>query len=126
VTTGGLDVVRDFLDVRDVADAYLALVRSDAEGPINVCSGRATSLRTVASFLVDSATVPIGMARDPSLERALDPPHVVGDPGRLTRMTGWSPRITLEESLEDQLDEWRARAGAPTSRQSVAVARAER
>ena len=42
--TGALDVVRDFLDVRDVADAYLALVRSPAEGAVNVCSGEPTPL----------------------------------------------------------------------------------
>jgi GDP-4-dehydro-6-deoxy-D-mannose reductase len=108
IRTGELGVVRDFLDVRDVADAYLALVHSPAEGIVNVCSGVPTPLRRVLDALVEAAAVPITVERDPALIREHDPPHVVGDPGRLRALTGWSPRIALEQSLADQLAELRA------------------
>jgi GDP-4-dehydro-6-deoxy-D-mannose reductase len=117
--TGRLDAVRDFLDVRDVADAYLALVETDAEGVVNVCSGGATPLSAVAETLVGLATVPVELARDPSLERENDPPSVVGDPARLRSVTGWEPSFTLERSLQDVLEEWRERVRDAEPRAAV-------
>jgi GDP-4-dehydro-6-deoxy-D-mannose reductase len=110
--------VRDFLDVRDVADAYLALVASDtAAGVVNVCSGAATELRVLAALLVEQARVPVAIVRDPTLERGIDPPRVVGDPARLRELTGWRPRVTLEQSVAEMLALARERvpatAGAP-------------
>jgi GDP-4-dehydro-6-deoxy-D-mannose reductase len=106
--TGNLDVVRDFLDVRDVADAYIALVRTpDAAGVVNVCSGEATRLGELAQLFVQAARVEVTLTHDPGLQRPLDPPQVVGDPGRLHDLTGWSPRIELAESVRDLLAEVR-------------------
>jgi GDP-4-dehydro-6-deoxy-D-mannose reductase len=109
--TGRLDVVRDFLDVRDVADAYLALVASGVEGVVNVCSGVGVRLREVAETLVGLSGASISIEHDPTLERDIDPPRVVGDPSRLRELTGWAPSIDLERSLRDVLDEWRRRVG---------------
>jgi nucleoside-diphosphate-sugar epimerase len=67
--TGSLDVVRDFLDVRDVARAHLALLHSDAQGAVNVCSGVATPLRDVVGLLLERARVPIRHAVDAALVR---------------------------------------------------------
>jgi GDP-4-dehydro-6-deoxy-D-mannose reductase len=112
--TGALDVVRDFLDVRDVADAYLALVRSPAEGAVNVCSGEPTPLSLLVDVIVDLATVAIELERDPAQERRVDPPVVVGDPGRLRALTGWAPRVELAASVGELLDECRAARAAAT------------
>lgn len=109
VRTGRLDVERDFLDVRDVADAYLTLVRSPAEGVVNVCSGHGIRLRVLAEKLVGLSTVALAIERDLELERRVDPPAVVGDPSRLRELTGWRPAIALEDSLAEVLADWRAR-----------------
>ncbi|HEY1538608.1 MAG TPA: GDP-mannose 4,6-dehydratase, partial [Solirubrobacteraceae bacterium] len=106
--TGALDVVRDFLDVRDVADAYLALVRSPAEGAVNVCSGEPTPLSRMAEIVIGQAGVPIELERDAALVRGLDPPFVVGDPGRLRTLTDWAPHFELAASVGELLDECRA------------------
>lgn len=111
--TGVLHVVRDFLDVRDVADAYLALVGSPARGAVNVCSGEPTPLARLAELVVAHARVPIELERDPALARRVDPPIVVGDPGRLRGLTGWAPRVELADSVAELLDECRAAAAAP-------------
>jgi GDP-4-dehydro-6-deoxy-D-mannose reductase len=109
VKTGRLDVRRDFLDVRDVADAYLDLVLSEGEGIVNVCSGTAILLADVAEMLLRLVGVPISLERDPVLHRPIDPPVVVGDPTRLERLTRFRPRIPLEQSLADVLEQHRAR-----------------
>jgi GDP-4-dehydro-6-deoxy-D-mannose reductase len=110
--TGALDVVRDFLDVRDVAAAYLALLRSDAEGVVNVASGAATGLRELVDLLLERSTVALTAVVDPALRRGVDPPYVVGDPARLRALTAWRPRISLARSVGDLLDECRGELAA--------------
>ncbi|MEA2479586.1 MAG: GDP-4-dehydro-6-deoxy-D-mannose reductase [Thermoleophilaceae bacterium] len=114
--TGKLDVVRDFLDVRDVADAYLDLVASGAAGVVNVGSGDGVTLTEVVEHLVGAADVEVALERDPALERSVDPPVVVADIARLRELTGFERRIPLAESLRDVLAEWRARAAAEAVR----------
>ena len=46
---------------------------------------------------------------DPDRLRPSDVPAQVGDPSRLRAATGWEPRIPLERTLRDLLDDWRAR-----------------
>lgn len=101
--TGNLEAVRDFLDVRDVADAYLALVHSGAAGVVNVCSGVPVSLGQVADILVRHSSVPTTIERDAAYVREVDPPYVVGCPQRLHELTGWRPQISLERSVCDLL-----------------------
>jgi GDP-4-dehydro-6-deoxy-D-mannose reductase len=108
VHTGDLQVVRDFLDVRDVGDAYLALLDSDAQGPVNVGSGRPVRLREILQALLTSARVEIEVKTDDSLRRSRDPAFVVADVTRLRRLTGWQPAIALSQSVDEVLDEWRA------------------
>jgi GDP-4-dehydro-6-deoxy-D-mannose reductase len=112
VRTGRLDVVRDFLDVRDAADAYLALLEGAAEGPVNVCSGHGLALSEILDAMVALSPASPRIERDAALERAVDPPYVVGNPGHLHALTGWEPRRPLEESLREVLAEWRDRASA--------------
>jgi GDP-4-dehydro-6-deoxy-D-mannose reductase len=112
ITTGRLDVVRDLLDVRDVADAYLALVRSGATGVVNVCSGVPVAMQTVAELVASRSAVPVEIERDPALVRSVDPPYVVGDPARLRELTGWAPAVPLERSVDDLLAACRGGTGA--------------
>lgn len=107
--TGQLDRTRDFLDVRDVADAYLALVSSGAEGVVNVCTGRPVVLREVAELLISLSGHAMEIVPDPVLGRSVDPPYIVGDPSRLRSLVDWEPSISLEQSLRDMHDEWRTR-----------------
>lgn len=110
--TGDLSVVRDFLDVRDVADAFLALVASDVEGVVNVGSGTGVTLQDVADLLAAHAMVDVTIESDAALRRPLDPPVVVADIGRLHEATTWRPRFTLQESVAEVLAEWRKTVAA--------------
>ena len=57
---GNLDARRDFSDVRDVVDAYLAMIGpSGGSGTFNVCSGRALRIGDVLDALLALAEVEI-------------------------------------------------------------------
>jgi GDP-4-dehydro-6-deoxy-D-mannose reductase len=100
---GNLDVRRDFLDVRDVVHAYLALMELGVSGDVyNVCSGEGQSLRAIVEYLVRLSEAGARIEEDPERFRPADVEVLVGDPSRL-RDLGWEARIPLDRSLRDVL-----------------------
>jgi GDP-4-dehydro-6-deoxy-D-mannose reductase len=119
LSVGNLDVVRDFTDVRDVVRAYWALLdrvstasRARLDTVYNVCSGRGVRLADLLTRLIALAGVKVEVRQDPARFRPADIPVLVGDPSRLRAATGWEPRIDLDRTLRDLLEDWRARLGA--------------
>ncbi|NOX61921.1 MAG: GDP-mannose 4,6-dehydratase [Chloroflexi bacterium] len=107
---GNLDAERDFTDVRDIVRAYWAILNRGAPGEVyNVGSGRAVSIAHILNIFLSLARQPITTQADPTLMRPSDIPKIVCDPAKLLQATGWSPRIPLEQTLQDILDDWRAR-----------------
>ena len=99
---GNLEAKRDFLDVRDVVDAYVALAQRGRSGEMyNVCSASAVSVREVLAELIRIAHVPVEVREDPARMRPVDVPLLYGDNAKLREETGWSPSIPLRRSLQD-------------------------
>ncbi len=111
VEVGNLDVVRDFLDARDVVRAYRLLALADpskvAGEVFNVGSGRGTKLADALEILRGLARRPITVHVDPARVRPVDQPLLVADPTKLKGATGWSPRHSIESTLADMLDDAR-------------------
>ena len=102
VKTGNLEPIRDFLDVRDVAAAYVALLtRGRAGEAYNVASGVGHSLQSIFLRLGELLNVRAIPEIDPQLTRTADLPHLVGDASLLRSVTGWAPRIAFDQTLED-------------------------
>jgi GDP-4-dehydro-6-deoxy-D-mannose reductase len=102
---GNLEVTRDFLDVRDVARAYVTLMNRGVSGECyNVCSGQPRSLHSVVARLVELSQTGARLVTDPGRLRSVDIPVLVGDPMRL-RQLGWWPEVELDETLEALLAE---------------------
>jgi GDP-4-dehydro-6-deoxy-D-mannose reductase len=108
IQVGNLDVVRDFVDVRDVVSAYILLLeRGSAGATYNVCSGVAVSLRAVLDQIVKLVGGGAPIEPNVALLRPTDNPIIVGDPSRL-RDLGFRPRVAFLQSLKDQLATWRS------------------
>ncbi len=102
VKTGNLEPVRDFLDVRDVVRAYLALLARGQPGEVyNIASGEGHSLASIFARLAELIGVRAIPEVDPQLSRTSDLPHLVGDAARLTAETGWRPSIAFDQTLQD-------------------------
>jgi dTDP-L-rhamnose 4-epimerase len=98
--------VRDFVSVRDVAEANLAaIVRPDLDGQgINVGTGRPRSIRDIAETLARI----LGVDRAPDVTgrfRKGDVRHCFADAGRLRTGLAWAPRVDFEAGLRE-LVEW--------------------
>jgi GDP-4-dehydro-6-deoxy-D-mannose reductase len=109
VEVGNLDVVRDFTDVRDVVRAYRLLAGRGAAGEVyNLGTGRGTRLADALEILRARARGPIDVHIDPARVRAVDQSLLVADAAKLRAATGWEPRFSIDRTLGDMLDYWRA------------------
>ncbi len=113
LTVGNLDARRDVTDVRDTVRAYWLLARAGRAGrPYNICTGVAPSIGELLDRLCRLARVAVRVEVDPELFRPQDNPVLLGDPGRIRQELGWQPEISLERTLADLIDYWRARVAA--------------
>jgi GDP-4-dehydro-6-deoxy-D-mannose reductase len=108
--TGNLDIVRDFLDVRDVARAYRLLAEKGRAGRIyNVCSGEGLKLEEALDIIIAQFDIDVEKGKDPGLFRPADVPVFIGDNSRLVEETGWKKKISVDEMLSGLADYWRNR-----------------
>jgi len=111
IMVGNLEARRDFLDVRDVLDAYVAVVGARAAIPsgtaYNLCSGRTVTIREVLDDLLRLSGAAIDVQVDPARLRPSDIPVAVGDAAAARAAFGWEPRIPWRKTLADTLDYWR-------------------
>jgi nucleoside-diphosphate-sugar epimerase len=104
LTLGLLDTFRDFVDVRDVARAVRAVLRTATlpERVYNVASGTAVSTRCAVRLLAQAAGFD-GEFRDgaltPSAARSAGVPWMRGDISRATRDLGWTPEYNLADAV---------------------------
>lgn len=107
---GNMAAQRDFTDVRDVARAYLALLKSGKPGnAYNVCSGQPRSIQMILDTMLTLTRLQVEQVTDPSKFRPIDTPVSFGDHTLLTQASGWQPAIPFETTIADVLEEARAR-----------------
>ncbi|MBN9009349.1 MAG: NAD-dependent epimerase/dehydratase family protein [Rhizobiales bacterium] len=111
---GDLSSARDFLDVRDVVAAYLAVLDGFDTLPtnsvFNVASGVATPVQAILDMLLGMARRPIRVVADAARMRVDEVPVARGDASALTRAAGWKPVRALADSLRDTLAFFRSAA----------------
>ena len=113
IHTGAFDRWRDFLDVRDVVDAYLAAIRSPDEGfCVNICSGVARRVGDVLNTLLEKASVQAEVCEQLSELRKTDVRTIVGSADRAAELLEWQPRIMWQDTVAALLSYWRAVAAA--------------
>ncbi|MHB8926771.1 MAG: GDP-mannose 4,6-dehydratase [Bacillota bacterium] len=92
---------RDFTYVGDAVAAYISVLdRKDLliGETLNVGTGRETSIADLAAIIVRMVGSSSRVVR--GAPRLGDLPRLAADISRLTRKTGWHPRITLAEGLD--------------------------
>lgn len=103
ITTGPLGAFRDFVDVRDVATAVVAALQSPElpRGPLNVGSGLAMRSRAMVELFAQIAGFTGRIAeRDAGSPRSSDVNWQQADLSQIKDGLGWTPKMTLRDSLE--------------------------
>lgn len=99
--------IRDYLHVQDVADAFVALLGSEVEGPVNIASGRPAVLKDIIFEIAGKLERPDLVQLDAVPASANDPHLLVADISRLFDEVGWRPRYDLDTGLEQTIEWWK-------------------
>jgi UDP-glucose-4-epimerase GalE len=104
--------VRDYIDVSDLADAHVRALGYLMEGgesvALNLGTGQGHSVREVMA-----AVERVSRQRVPAREaprRAGDPPVLVADPTRASKVLGWKPERTTLDSIVETAWKWHSAA----------------
>ena len=104
IELGNLEVSRDFSDVRDVVAAYIALLETDVVGvKVNICSGRAISLREILEHMQQLTGIHMEVRVNPALVRTNEIPRLLGCNQLLASLTGYTPSIPIVQTLQSMV-----------------------
>jgi len=103
--------IRDFMHVRDVAEAFVAVLDSNVRGTVNIASGTPITLKDLVYLVADAigqrGRVELGALKAPGDEPAL----LVGDIARLREEVGWHPKMVLQDGILETIEWWKAWLG---------------
>ena len=105
IETGDVSIVRDFVDVRDVVEAYYLLLMRGTAGEIyNICSGHGLTLSDIVSQIGELCGVQVHTKVNPEFVRPNDNRVVIGSYDKIGTELGWKPVIPWEKTLSDMID----------------------
>jgi len=112
-TCGNGSLVRDYSHAEDVAAAFVAILESAIDGPVNIGSGQAVSLHDMVEKIalkLDGGS--LIKYRPPSLVPSGEPTLLLPDITRLAS-TGWKRKFDLDSGLDDTIVWWRQQLNEP-------------
>jgi GDP-4-dehydro-6-deoxy-D-mannose reductase len=108
IETGDLSARRDITDVRDMVAAFPLLLERGGKGEAyNAGRGDTYRIQDLLDKLLTLARVKVEVRQRSEPGRKADTAVTRADTRKLRQTTGWAPRIPLEQTLADVLDDWR-------------------
>ncbi len=104
IDVGNVEIVRDFLDVRDVVEAYHKILIEGKIGEIyNVCSGNGIKLKEIINMVAEQLSITPEIYVDKNRLRPTDNLIIVGDNTKLKSELNWQPKHSLVQTLKDMI-----------------------
>lgn len=111
IHVGNLDSIRTYMDVRDAVKAYWMLVQNHIPGEVYNIGGNTTvSIKQMLDMLLKHSKVDnIKVELDFNRLRPSDVTLQIPTSQKFKDLTGWEPKISLDEMLLSTLNYWRER-----------------
>ncbi len=107
IKVGNIDLIRDFIDVRDVVSSYMAILENGKKGEVyNVCTGNGYSIREILLLLMQISGENCEIETDQNLYRPIDNPIIIGDNSRIKQHCEWFPKYSIDQTLSDVISYW--------------------
>ncbi len=95
---------KDYMYAKDIAGAFAAVLDSGVKNEVNICTGKAISIKDFASKIAKE------MYKEHLLvfkdEPSNQPPLIVGDNTRLTKEVGYQIKYNLDNAIKEILDNY--------------------
>ena len=101
--------LRDFLYVEDVASAFVAILESDIEGPINIGSGKGVAIQSLVKMICEKMDKQDLVRFGEISTSSIEPQKLVADITRLTKEVKWLPKHNLNTGIEKTI-QWLQKA----------------
>ena len=109
IRVGNLTAKRDFTHIKDIVTGYWMALDKGEPGEL-YCLG-ANHVRTIREgldYLISRSTVKgIKVFEDPKLVRPTEVPLLVSNTTKLKKQTGWEPKYSFEQIMDDIMEYWR-------------------
>jgi nucleoside-diphosphate-sugar epimerase len=107
IKTGALNPTRDFVFVKDTVEGFIAIAESDAAigHDINICTKKETSVGDLANLIASQAKSSAKIIEDKQRLRPKNSEveRLLGDNSKIQALTGWKPRVSLEEGIRSTI-----------------------
>jgi GDP-4-dehydro-6-deoxy-D-mannose reductase len=108
IEVGNTQSVRDFTDVRDMVEGYMLAAAKAKSGEIyNLGSGKGYTVKQILDILESLSKTKVEIKINQELVRPSDVPVLIADAAKFSSLTGWKPKISLEETISDILESYR-------------------
>ena len=105
--------LRDYVYIKDAAEALVSLLDSSVLGPVNIASGLPSTIGQIADVIGRK------LGRTELLRfgdfRNEEPLEVSADTARLNNEVGWSPQYGLDRGMEETINWWKLKGAAASS-----------
>jgi GDP-4-dehydro-6-deoxy-D-mannose reductase len=114
IKVGYLDDKRNFTHVRDLVEAYYQAIEKCKPGELYIIGSEDPehihTFREVLNMLIEISDLDknkIKIETELKFVRLTNVPRLIGDTSKFRKLTGWKPKISFREMLEDILKYWR-------------------
>lgn len=110
IQLGNVSPERDYIHTSDIASAILAVSqRSTGCEVYNVGSGSAHAVSDIVRILGEKLLRSLRIEVDPKRLRSVDRPLLLADITKISTRTGWAPRHTLDDTLDELIAHYHLR-----------------
>ena len=110
IEVGNLDTIRDFTDVRDMVEAYALAAKSGESGQIyNLGSGTGHTIKEILEILQSLSPAKVEIKVKEELVRTADVPVLICDASKFNKVTGWTAKTSLNQTVSDILNYYRGK-----------------
>lgn len=107
IVVGNINIKRDFTDVRDLVEAFIMVESKGKSGEVyNAGRGCAVPVGRVLDILMEKTGIEVELVADAGRIRPIDPTVLESDNSKIKKDTGWMPKYSLEDTIEDMLEYW--------------------
>lgn len=106
---GNLETKRAIMDFKDLIKALRLLAEKGKYGDVyNISSEKIYQVRDIIRIIEEQLNISFQLEVDPKLLRSTDEKIIVGDVTKIKQDTGWEQTISLNQTVSEMLEYWRA------------------